>query len=46
MDMEINTCRDQSTNSSTNNSREILVQSSVSFIPYVERIEVQNNNIS
>jgi len=44
MNMEIDTPRDWSTNSSTNNSREVLVQSNVSFISYVKRIDAQNNN--
>ena len=42
--MKIDTSRDLSANSSTNNSREVLVQSNVSFISYIKRIEAQNNN--
>ena len=42
--MKIDTPRDLSANSSTNNSREVLVQSNVSFISYIKRIEAQNNN--
>jgi len=44
MDMEIDNLKDWSTKSSINNSRESLVQSSVSSIPYIERMEAQNNN--
>jgi len=44
MNMKTDTLRDQSANSSTNNSRKALVQSSISFIPYIKRMEVQNNN--
>jgi len=44
MGMRIDTPRDWSANSNTNNSREVLVQSNVSFISYIKRIEAQNNN--
>jgi len=46
MNIEIDTPRVQSAMSSTNNSRELLVYSSISSISYIERIEAQNNNLS
>ncbi|KAL9712961.1 hypothetical protein Ac2012v2_004202 [Leucoagaricus gongylophorus] len=46
MDMDIDTPRGRSAIPSANNSRELLAHSSVSSIPYVERMETQSNNPS
>ena len=46
IDMEIDTPRERSVNSSINSSRESSTHSNVSSIPYVERMEAQNNNPS
>jgi len=42
--MEINTPRGWSNISSTNSSRELLVNSSALFIPYIERMPALNNS--
>ena len=46
IDMNIKILRSWSVNSSTNSSRESSTCLSVSSIPYVERIEAQNNDLS
>jgi len=46
MDMEIDTSRRRLAIPSANVSRELLAHSSISSIPYVERMEVQNNDLS
>ena len=44
ININIDTLRDRSINSSANNSKKSLAHSSISFIFYVERIKAQNNN--
>ena len=44
IDMGINTPRDQSNISSTNNSRELSVYSNILFISYAESIQALNNS--
>ena len=44
MDIEIDIPREMSVSNSANVSRKSLVYSSVSFIPYVNKMEVQNND--
>ena len=46
MDIEVDTLRERLAISSINIFRGISAHSSVSFILYVKRIEVQNNNLS
>ena len=46
MDMEVDTLRGRSVSSSANGSRESSAHSSVSSIPYVERMEAQSNDPS
>ena len=46
IDMEIDTPRERSVNSSINSSRESSTHSNVSSISYVERMEAQNNDPS
>jgi len=46
MDVETDTPRGQLNNSSTNNSRELLVHSGISSVPYVERIDTLKNSLS
>jgi len=45
MDMDINTPRERLALSSVNSFRELSVYSSVSFVSYHERMEIQNNKI-
>ena len=45
IDIEIDTLRDWLNSSSTNSSRKLSVYSSISFIPYAERIEALNNGL-
>jgi len=44
MDMDIDTSRGWSANSSTNNSRELSMHSSVSSITYANRVQALNNS--
>jgi len=46
IDINMDTLKDRSIYSSTDNSRELLVYSSLSSISYIEKIEVQSNNSS
>ena len=46
IDMEVDTPRGRSINSSTNNSRALSVYSNTSSIAYTERIQALNNNLS
>ena len=44
--MEINILKKRLVNSKINISRELLAYSSISSIPYIKRMKVQNNNLS
>jgi len=46
IDIDINTQRGQSVNSSTNNSKESLAHSSVFSIAYTNRVQAFNNSLS
>ena len=46
MDIDINTLRDWSINSSTNNSREFSTYSSILLITYAKRVQALNNSSS
>ena len=46
MDIEINTLRGQSISFSTNSFRETLVYSDISFIVYVDHVQILANNLT
>ena len=46
IDIDMDTLKDRSIYSSTDNSRELLVYSSLSSISYIKKMEVQSNNFS
>jgi len=45
MNIEVDTPRERSVSSSANISRELLAHSIISFIPYIEMMKAQSNNL-